>query len=710
MTAKKLLLALLAICFNFLYSNANNPQIINGIIDLTEVDWNDNLIKFEGNADFYWKEFVMPDSTNDELVEFKKYAAPLPKTWTKVELEEGAFAPNQGYASYRIRIKVPNTSQVYGLKLRSIFTAYKLYVNGKLITSLGKVGTSKEESKPAFLTREIPIAVTQKEGIKYQTLDMVMHVSNFHHRRAGAQQAMKFGTMEEVVDETNDVIILNLFLIGIILIIGLNHVLMYALRRLDIANLTFGFLSIIMILRNISTEERLLLHWFPNLDWEMIVRFDNFSGFATMSLFGLFFYSAFRKDFPKVMFYILTVIGVLITILVFSTEALFYGKFHLVMEAYIGLGGLYLTFGVLMFAAFRKRPGALLSFIGMFLLYTTAIHDVLNSMGIFNSPFIAPYGIAAFMVLQSFLLTKKSALALLDNQKLSIELNQEKQLLEQNIEERTVELTKQADELKLYQQEQEQQNWINEGLNLVIEVMRKNKDNVSQLADQLLSTLVKRIDATLGAMYLHTNIDNQDQLKLIAQYGLKDDSQLEYIGIQEGLTGQCFSLSKEKFIEELPDKYFDISSGLGSSNPKLLALLPLKIDELTIGVVEIGTFKKLNETQKEFLRRANENIASQLNIVKMNEESQTLIEESKKLEHEALAKNREMRETLEEMQAIQEEDEGKDLEYKKLLEVSKKREDEIKAELNESYKKQKELEAKLKEISKKHTTTRKKKS
>ena len=68
----------------------------------------------------------------------------------------------------------------------------------------------------------------------------------------------------------------------------------------------------------------------------------------------------------------------------------------------------------------------------------------------------------------------------------------------------------------------------------------------------------------------------------------------------------------------------------------------MKIDELVIGVIEIASFKPITETHKTFLTKAIENIASQLNIVKMNDESHVLISESQKLEKGATAKNQEM--------------------------------------------------------------------
>jgi F0F1-type ATP synthase membrane subunit b/b' len=392
------------------------------------------------------------------------------------------------------------------------------------------------------------------------------------------------------------------------------------------------------------------------------------------------------------------ILGIIITILVFSSDAAFYGKFHLIFEAYVGLGGFYYTFGVLLVAAIRKREGAFISFIGMFMLYATAINDVMNSMGIINTNDLATYGIAIFMFLQSYLLTRKSAIALKENNKLSEALKLEKLNLEERIEERTQTLTQQSEELKKYQEEQEKQNWVNEGLNLITDVMRQNKEDYEALADQLLATLVKQVGAAMGAMYLLTKVYSEDKLQLSANYGLNKDARIDIIDVNEGLTGKCFSTGKENYIEEIPERYFSISSGLGSSTPKILALIPMRIDEFIIGVVEIASFKPITDIHKAFLIRAIENISAQLNIVKMNKESQEMIAEYKQLEQEAKAKNQEMLENLEELKAIQEEAEKREKELNHILDNARKTKEDLKKKLQKSIDKQTELKKRLVEV------------
>lgn len=83
-----------------------------------------------------------------------------------------------------------------------------------------------------------------------------------------------------------------------------------------------------------------------------------------------------------------------------------------------------------MIAAIRRRPTAFFTFLGMFILYMTAINDILSSMGVIQSAYLAPYGLVAFMLIQSITITVKSAKAINNNEELGAALRIEKQNLE----------------------------------------------------------------------------------------------------------------------------------------------------------------------------------------------------------------------------------------------------------------------------------------
>jgi hypothetical protein len=604
-----------------------NYQVVNGQIDLRGVQLqSENPIKLQGEWEFYWQQLLKPaqimtnTTNNPEIVK-------VPSSWSNYLMPNSKKYPATGYGTYHIKIIVDSSDQVYALKLYSIFSAYKIWINGQLADSAGIVGTSKAASKPCFKITEIPLKSVYNVLTDQWTIDVVVQVSNYFHRRAGLQQPIFFGSYNSISTKTKNSLILSLLIIGIILIIGLNHTFMYLINRIERANLYFGILCLVMILRDLTTGERLLTQWFPGMNWELVVKLDNFSGFGTFALFAVFFYAQYPKYFPKPVFYFITGLGFVISILVFTTPAWFYGQFRSVYEYYVLLCGLYLVLGVLLVATIRKAPDAAFAFVGLSLLYFTAINDVLSSMGIIKTAYIAPYGLVSYMLIQSYMLTQKSGLALRQNQKLNLELQREKQALEDHIAQRTSELQKQADELKAYHEKQEIENWINQGLSEVADGIRKNRGELKEVASKLFAVVLKRVNAPMGAMYFKTNETNDNELKLMVNFGLDADHATDTIDSREGLVGKCYSTSRQIVLDKLPENYFRIASGLGKALPTSVIISPLSVDEKCLGVVEMASFKPFKPEQMEFVEKAFNNIAAQLNIIQMNNKNQKLIDE-----------------------------------------------------------------------------------
>jgi 7TM diverse intracellular signalling/GAF domain len=647
------------ICFtSFSYAlSSNGNQIEEGVLNLELVDISEiKSIKLEGNWEFYWNQLLEPQDFKNENITPDLYGK-VPKPWTKY-MVDSANIPYQGFATYRLVInkKADTVETIYGLKVSTVFSNYKLWVNGKFITEVGKVSTTKELTDPKFTYQDIPF-VLDPDKESTENIEIIFQVSNFSHRRAGLQKPIFFGTYNTIRSQTRSKDILNLIIIGIILIIGINHLNMYLFRRKAISNLYFGIISIVMILRNITTGDRIITYIFPNINWELLVKLDNFSGFGTIPLFALFIYSLYKVDFPKVMFKLMLVIGVIVTLLVFATPANFYGKFRLFFEMYIGLFGLYLTFGVLMISAIRRRPFAFYAFVGMFILYATAINDLLSSMGVVQSAYVAPYGLAVFMLIQSITITVKSAKAINENENLGDELRLEKENLEKNINARTHELQKQHDELLVHQEKEKQQAWINNGVANVNDILADNKDDFKALASKVLSELIKYIKATSGVLYmLNSEDESNDFLELIADYGCSNEIRKgkSKIYTTTGNLGVAYSENRVMVINDVPENYIKIESGLGNSNPKALMIVPLSIDEKVFGIIELASFNKLSQLEIEFIKRVANNIAANLNNIRMNENSAGMI---KKFQEQTLLmqeKEEEMRQNLEEMEAIRE--------------------------------------------------------
>ncbi len=130
----------------------------------------------------------------------------------------------------------------------------------------------------------------------------------------------------------------------------------------------------------------------------------------------------------------------------------------------------------------------------------------------------------------------------------------------------------------------------------------------SHLADeetqftQVLAQLCRRIEASLAAAYRVKHADEYAYAELFASYAYsvpEGDAVVYRFG--EGLVGQVAKQGSGILIDEVPDGYIKILSGLGRATPTYLMIHPLKCDDRVVGVVEIASFTKFTTQQKEYV-------------------------------------------------------------------------------------------------------------
>ena len=632
------------------------PVAIKGVIDLSNWDFKaQGTAKLDGEWEFYWKQLLNPENFNDTNRNFQKQYIKVPSTWTNLMIDSVRL-PHEGYATYRLIIIVDTIHENFGLKINDVFSSYKLWINGKFYTEVGKLDTLKDLVKPKFYSKEFPVNINLTDSINEPTeIEIVIQASNYHHLKAGIKFPIYFGTYEALFKNVKDTYVLNLIIVGILLIIGLNHLIHYILRRKDPSNLYFGILCIVMILRNITTNDRILSYWFPEINWHLLVKLDNFSGFGTIALFALFLYVLFKSDFPKLAVYILVSVGAIIALIIFTTPITFFIKYQTFYELYVLAGGSYLTFYILLKASIRGREGAFITFIGFIVLYGTAINDVLSNMGIKEGAYLAPYGVVFYMIIQSFILNRRSAYALKENEKLSDELNNEKQNLEKNIKERTDELFLQNRELVKLRRKEIRRNWYNEGYAALSDILNKEKDNIDTLTEKILKELIKHLNAQLGLLYIINTKKETETLKLKAAYGADRESfSKKEILIGEGIVGACFKNNKSIVYSKMPLEYVKIGSGMGESKPYSLAFIPMRFNEKAFGVIEIGSFKKIQDFELELIERIGANLASSINTARINQKSEGMLSKFTDMEIELKQKEIQLQRQEEEIHVLKE--------------------------------------------------------
>jgi PAS domain S-box-containing protein len=232
-------------------------------------------------------------------------------------------------------------------------------------------------------------------------------------------------------------------------------------------------------------------------------------------------------------------------------------------------------------------------------------------------------------------------------------------------------LIKAQDEEKKRQLEDNIRKWANEGLAEFNEILRQSAGDIDALTTSIVRNITKFLKANQAGLFLINDTKKEDiYLELVATYAYDQERKKQkkiYIG--EGLVGMCAVEKSTVYIEDIPQGYLSITSGLGGSSPKCLLIVPLKLENEIFGALEIASFNKLKKHEIEFVERVTESISSTLSLAKINTRTSILLEKSQRQAEEMAAQEEEMRQNFEELQATQEESARREAEMSSILQA-----------------------------------------
>jgi len=204
--------------------------------------------------------------------------------------------------------------------------------------------------------------------------------------------------------------------------------------------------------------------------------------------------------------------------------------------------------------------------------------------------------------------------------------------------------------------EDQQRRWTTEGLAQFGEILRRHTENINLLSKDIISSLIKYLNANQGGIFILNDSDEKDiYLELIAAYAYNREKFFDKrINLGEGLVGGVAVEKYTIYLTDLPEEYIDIESGLGDANPKSLLIVPLKLEDEVLGVIEIASFNEFKQYEIELVERIGESIASTLSTAKINTRTAELLEQSRVSEQEMQEQEEKMRQDIEEITKSQE--------------------------------------------------------
>jgi PAS domain S-box-containing protein len=211
--------------------------------------------------------------------------------------------------------------------------------------------------------------------------------------------------------------------------------------------------------------------------------------------------------------------------------------------------------------------------------------------------------------------------------------------------------------------------WSNEGLAKFADILRQNNNDINKLSNEIIKNLVYYLEANQGGLFVLNSEDKSNLfLDLISAFAFDREKHVQKrIEYGDGLVGSVAIEKETTYLEDIPEDYIAITSGLGDANPTSLLLVPLKLEDKVYGVIEVASFNKMEDYHIEFVEKVAQNIAATLSAVKINMETNELLEKFQQQSEEMSAQEEEMRQNMEELQATQEEAARKNNEMESLL-------------------------------------------
>ena len=123
------------------------------------------------------------------------------------------------------------------------------------------------------------------------------------------------------------------------------------------------------------------------------------------------------------------------------------------------------------------------------------------------------------------------------------------------------------------------------------------KDNSKLTAikftEKILSNFAKEFDIVQGLFFIRKK--GSSEFIISGKYAYFGENNPPDFKIGETLSGQAAFNKTILYVNEIPENYVTILSGLGSSSPRFLLIIPVVFNNETVAVIELASFKEIKE-------------------------------------------------------------------------------------------------------------------
>ena len=396
----------------------NPPPTVEGVLDLSNWDFKtQGIAKLDGKWEFYWEKLLEPDDFTAESLPEMTGLFHIPGNWNGYRIN-GKPLKGEGYATFRLKVRIKPGQEQLAVRINNQTTSYRLWVDGRPILENGVVGTSRHTAVPQYRVR-----ISDDIDRESQHLDFILQVSNFSLRTGGPKQPIRLGLEHQIRKHQTILWAVDLTQLGVFAMVGLFHIVFYILRRQEASFLYFGCICLLQAGRIPfwRSGSKFITVLFPDFPWEIAHKIDQLSWYLIAPLSIMFFSDLYPwKGAGKILRF------AKITSILFCGIVLFFPAriSNVSFVPYQIFATVILVFNgwILGRAAKQNKEGARLLIFCYFLVFCTAMIELLKHHFIMLPGNLIHAALMAFTLAQAFVLSRQYARALGTAEALSEEL------------------------------------------------------------------------------------------------------------------------------------------------------------------------------------------------------------------------------------------------------------------------------------------------
>lgn len=412
------------------------PPIEEGTADFSNMSLSsDNfLIPLQGQWTFVPGQLIGPDERiPEELAVFVE----VPQSWESLHSLPG-LNEGSGFGTYRLRLTLhpDDVGPTLGLMIEPVASSYTLWVNGKMLRTIGSVGKSSDSSIPKETVERVHFVTSERE------LQMDIQVSNFAQRKGGIWKGISIGSETALESSLQRDMMREYASAGALLMMGVFYLAFAWLYLPERSTLFLGALSICFALRMFFLGEVLVAAWFPGLSWAWQVKLEYLIEIAAVLSFSHYFRAMYPQEYSRLVINSIRGFEAAFAVVVLTTPSSFFTQWMVVHAAVAAWAVLFVLCFVYPKAIEHRRLGARSGLVALSIALLALVNDTFYYLAVpLTSEELVYAGFFVYLLSQMGVTIRRYVALKQESDALTLRLAASNEELEQKVTERTRQLT-----------------------------------------------------------------------------------------------------------------------------------------------------------------------------------------------------------------------------------------------------------------------------